>query len=71
VPVFHFHRETHISHGLPFLYLLKKGETLRQTRENIRNLLEIPEAEFEKFKFAIVAYRQPKYLKNEGCDLPY
>ncbi|XP_074593603.1 ubiquitin-specific protease 7 isoform X2 [Brevipalpus obovatus] len=54
IPVAHFSKEIFQTFGTPFLLKLRDGEPFSAVKERIQKKLEVPEKEFEKFKFAIV-----------------
>jgi len=65
VPVAHFHRETFSTFAVPFLLKIKNGEALSKIRERVQKKIEVPEKDFEKFKFAIVLMGRQTYLPDD------
>ena len=51
VPVAHFQREPYSTFGNPFLIKIKEGETYEEIKERIRAHLDVPEKDFEKYRY--------------------
>ena len=58
VPVAHFQREPYSTFGNPFLIKIKEGETYEEIKERIRAHLDVPEKDFEKYRYANRCPRQ-------------
>lgn len=54
VEVFHFYRDINSTHGVPFTFVLKKGEKLSETKARLQKTLGMFDKVFERVKFAIV-----------------
>lgn len=54
VPVFQFHKETHRSHGTPFLLDLAKDTTLESLNEMIQHKLGLTNKEYEKARLFLM-----------------
>ncbi len=68
IHVFHFQNEVNRSHGIPFKFLLKEGETFADTKKRLEKRTGLKGKSFEKIKFAIVRrsnYSKPAYV-NDG-----
>jgi len=50
VNVFHFHKDSYNSFGLPFLFLVKARENFKETLPRLQKKLGVPDKEFEKYK---------------------
>jgi ubiquitin carboxyl-terminal hydrolase 7 len=66
IPVAHFQKEILSTFGVPFFLRIKNKEPLSQVRERIQAKLDVPDKEFEKFKFAIVLMGRPRYLPEDS-----
>uniref|UniRef100_T1J1R9 Ubiquitin carboxyl-terminal hydrolase 7 n=1 Tax=Strigamia maritima TaxID=126957 RepID=T1J1R9_STRMM len=66
VPVAHFHKEVFTTFGVPFLFKIKNGEQFARIKERLQKKLEVPDKEFEKFKFAIIHMGRPQYIHEEN-----
>jgi len=70
ISTFHFHKEpgkAH-SHGVPFKFVVKKGEVFSDTRTRLQTRTGIKGKPFEKIKFAVVKnvnYSKPIYLNDD------
>ena len=51
VPVAHFQREPYSTFGNPFLIKIKEGETYEEIKERIRAHIDVPEKDFEKYRY--------------------
>ncbi|WFD43786.1 ubiquitinyl hydrolase 1 [Malassezia psittaci] len=68
VPVCHFSKDITRTHGVPFRFVLRRGERFSETIKRIQDLLQVPDKEFAKFRFALVQlsqYKQPTYLEED------
>lgn len=68
IHVFHFSKDAHRTHGVPFKFVIKPGELFSETKKRIQERLVVPDKDFAKFKFALVqssTYKQPSYLEDE------
>ncbi|KAJ8967839.1 hypothetical protein NQ317_016612 [Molorchus minor] len=61
----HFHKEVFSTFGIPFLIKIKQGETFSKVKERIQKKLAVPEKEWEKFKFAVVAMGRPQSVDED------
>lgn len=53
VECFHFFKVPVRSHGIPFMFTVKNGESVGDLRERIRAHLKVPKAQFSKWKFGV------------------
>jgi len=70
--VAHFFRDPPIvrTFGDPFHFLLKKGEKLVDTKKRIQDKLKIPDADFAKWKFAVVTWiGKLEYLEDDDVTV--
>ena len=42
--------------GTPFLLLIRQGESFSTVKERIRTKLDVPEKEFEKWRFCVICH---------------
>jgi len=54
LPVGHYDKEPGRMHGVPFFIKISNDERFSNIRRRIKELLEVPDREFEKYKFAII-----------------
>lgn len=67
IHVFHFSKDVHRTHGVPFKFVIKPGEKFADTRLRLQKRLDIPDKEFSRFRFALVqssTFKQPAYLED-------
>ncbi|XP_050394501.1 ubiquitin carboxyl-terminal hydrolase 7 isoform X1 [Patella vulgata] len=69
IPVAHFQKEIYSTFGIPFLLKIKNNEPFTAVKERIQKKLDVPEKEFEKYKFAIVMLGKQDYLPEDESDL--
>jgi ubiquitin carboxyl-terminal hydrolase 7 len=65
---FHFDKEPIKPHGVPFKFILKPGEPLKDTRERLGKRTGLKGKLLEKIRFAIVSrspYSKPRYLEDD------
>ncbi|XP_064406140.1 ubiquitin carboxyl-terminal hydrolase 7-like [Halichondria panicea] len=69
IPVAHFHKAAHNVFGVPFLLKITDGERLSSIKERVKCRLDVPDRDFEKWKFAILQTIAPfDYLSEEEDD---
>lgn len=66
IPVAHFHKEVFSTFGVPFLLKIKNKEPFSKVKERIQKKLDVPDKEFEKFKFAIIIMGRQQYINEEN-----
>jgi ubiquitin carboxyl-terminal hydrolase 7 len=67
VPASHFDKEISKAHGVPFLFLVKKDEVFKDTKERLSKRTGIKGKALERIKFAVIprsAYSKPEYLTD-------
>ncbi|CAH0563456.1 unnamed protein product [Brassicogethes aeneus] len=65
VPCAHFQKEVFSTFGIPFLIKIKQGEPFARVKERIQKKLSVPEKEWEKFKFSIVAMGRAQVIQED------
>jgi len=65
IPVAHFHKEIFSTFGIPFLFKIKQGELFSHVRDRIQKRLDVPDKEFEKYRFAIVMMGRPTFITED------
>ncbi|KAI9784883.1 MAG: hypothetical protein M1816_000578 [Peltula sp. TS41687] len=72
INAFHFNKDPSKAHGVPFRFILKQGETFKQTKERLEKRTGLKGKLFEKIRFALVprvTYTKPSYLNDEDDEL--
>ena len=69
VPVAHFQREPYSTFGNPFLIKIKEGETYEEIKERIRAHLDVPEKDFEKYRYMQIDVQDKYFRQLHHCTL--
>ncbi|XP_065302370.2 ubiquitin carboxyl-terminal hydrolase 7 isoform X9 [Dermacentor albipictus] len=64
IPCAHFQKEIFSTFGVPFMLKIKHGEPFAKVRDRIQKKLDVPEKEFEKYKFAIVVMGRAQFIED-------
>lgn len=65
---YHFDKESNKPHGVPFKFMLKPGEPLKDTKARISKRTGIKGKLLQQIKFALISrtlYAKPKYLEDD------
>ncbi|EPQ30594.1 uncharacterized protein PFL1_02118 [Pseudozyma flocculosa PF-1] len=68
INVFHFTKDVGRTHGVPFKFVVKRGEHFTDTRKRLQARLALSDKDLAKFRFALVqssTYKQPTYLEDD------
>lgn len=68
IGVFHFSKELTRTHGVPFKFVVKRGEKFADTKKRLQGRLGVPDKEFAKYRFALIqasTFKQPSYIEDE------
>jgi len=66
VPIGHFHKEIFTTFGVPFFMKVKHGEQFSKVKERLQKRLDVPDKEFEKFKFAIIMMGRAQFIQDDS-----
>lgn len=66
VYVSHFDKAFTETFGVPFTVRIRDGENYTAVRERIRKRLEVPEKEFDRWRFAVIYPTEGAYIPHEG-----
>jgi len=69
VPVAHFQKEMYQTFGMPFLLKIKDNELFSEVKERIQKKLDVPEKDYEKYKFAIIVMGRLEYIPEDSQDI--
>ncbi|CAL1543671.1 unnamed protein product [Lymnaea stagnalis] len=69
IPVAHFQKEMYQTFGIPFLLKIKDNEPFSAVKDRIQKKLDIPDKEFEKYKFAIIVMGRLEYVSEDSADV--
>ncbi|WFD08090.1 ubiquitinyl hydrolase 1 [Malassezia vespertilionis] len=68
VNVCHFYKDPMRTHGVPFKFVLKRGERFADTAKRLLARLQLAEKDAAKFRYALLQlgqYQQPTYLEDD------
>ncbi|KAG2020400.1 ubiquitin carboxyl-terminal hydrolase 5 [Coprinopsis cinerea AmutBmut pab1-1] len=68
IGVFHFSKELTRTHGVPFKFVVKRGEKFYDTKKRLQARLGVSDKEFAKYRFALIqasTFKQPSYIEDE------
>ncbi|KAF6765135.1 ubiquitin carboxyl-terminal hydrolase 5 [Ephemerocybe angulata] len=68
INVFHFSKELVRAHGVPFHFVVKRGEKFSDTKKRLQARLAVSDKEFAKYRFALVqvsTFKQPSYIEDD------
>jgi len=66
--VFHFSKDLSRTHGVPFKFVVKRGEKFYDTKKRMQGRLGLSDKEFAKYRFALIqvsTFKQPSYIEDE------
>ncbi|XP_035215475.1 ubiquitin carboxyl-terminal hydrolase 7-like [Stegodyphus dumicola] len=69
IPVAHFQKEVFSTFGVPFLLKVKHKEPFCKIKERIQKKLEVPDKEFERYKFALVVMGRPQIIEDKDYHI--
>ncbi|PKY40515.1 hypothetical protein RhiirA4_494323 [Rhizophagus irregularis] len=72
IQVYHFTKDPIQTHGIPFKFVIKNGETLAGTKDRLQLRLCMNKTEFARIRIAIVSeftYKKLEYLENDDIIL--
>jgi len=70
ISVFHFSKELSRTHGVPFKFVVKRGEKFADTKKRLQARLGVSDKEIAKYRFAIIqvsTFKQPSYIEDEDA----
>jgi ubiquitin carboxyl-terminal hydrolase 7 len=68
IGVFHFSRELSRTHGVPFKFVVKRGEKFSETKKRLQARLGVSDKDIAKYRFALIqvsTFKQPSYIEDE------
>ncbi|RGB42725.1 ICP0-binding domain of ubiquitin-specific protease 7-domain-containing protein [Rhizophagus diaphanus] len=72
IQVYHFTKDPIQTHGIPFKFVIKNGETLADIKDRLQLRLCMNKSEFARIRIAIVSeftYKKLEYLENDDIIL--
>ncbi|KAJ2913743.1 hypothetical protein MD484_g6676, partial [Candolleomyces efflorescens] len=68
IGVFHFSKELTRTHGVPFKFVVKRGEKFSDTKKRLQARIGVSDKEFAKYRFALIqvsTFKQPSYIEDD------
>lgn len=68
IGVFHFSKELTRTHGVPFKFVVKRGEKFSDTKKRLQARIGVTDKEFAKYRFALIqvsTFKQPSYIEDD------
>ncbi|KAF5357773.1 hypothetical protein D9756_001634 [Leucocoprinus leucothites] len=68
IGVFHFSKDLTRTHGVPFRFVVKRGEKFVDTKRRLQTRIGVSDKEFTKYRFALIqasTFKQPSYIEDD------
>ncbi|KAF9052946.1 hypothetical protein BJ165DRAFT_1413298 [Panaeolus papilionaceus] len=68
IGVFHFSKELSRTHGIPFKFVVKRGEKFVDTKKRLQARIGVSDKDIAKYRFALIqvsTFKQPSYIEDE------
>jgi len=68
IGVFHFSKELIRTHGVPFKFVVKRGEKFVDTKKRLQARLGLTDKDIAKYRFALIqvsTFKQPSYIADD------
>ncbi|KAF8921385.1 ubiquitin carboxyl-terminal hydrolase 5 [Mucidula mucida] len=68
IGVFHFSKDLMRTHGVPFKFVVKRGEKFADTKKRLQARLGVSDRDLAKYRFALIlasTFKQPSYIEDE------
>ncbi|KAF7338349.1 Ubiquitin carboxyl-terminal hydrolase 21 [Mycena venus] len=68
IGVFHFTKELSRTHGVPFKFVVKRGEKFHDTKKRLQARIGASDKDLAKMRFAIIqssTFKQPSYIEDD------
>ncbi|KAF8350768.1 hypothetical protein F5887DRAFT_1210069 [Amanita rubescens] len=68
IGVFHFSKDLSRTHGVPFKFVVKRGEKFYDTKKRLQTRLGLSDKEIAKYRFALIqvsTFKQPSYIEDD------
>lgn len=68
IGVFHFSKELSRTHGVPFKFVVKKGEKFVDTKKRLQARIGVSDKDLAKYRFALIqvsTFKQPTYIEDD------
>lgn len=68
ISVFHFYNQLTRTHGIPFKFVLKRGEKFADTKKRLQARIGVSDKDLTKYRFALIqvsTFKQPSYIEDD------
>jgi ubiquitin carboxyl-terminal hydrolase 7 len=68
ISVFHFSKDLTRTHGVPFKFVVKRGEKFSETKKRLQTRIGVSDKDLAKYRFALIqvsTFKQPSYIEDE------
>jgi len=68
IGVFHFSKDLSRTHGVPFKFVVKRGEKFSDTKKRLQARIGVSDKELMKYRFALIqvsTFKQPSYIEDD------
>ncbi|KAF8894531.1 hypothetical protein BD779DRAFT_1669025 [Infundibulicybe gibba] len=68
IGVFHFSKELSRTHGVPFKFVVKRGEKFVDTKKRLQARIGVSDKDLTKYRFALIqvsTFKQPSYIEDD------
>ncbi|KAF8959015.1 hypothetical protein BDZ97DRAFT_1839371 [Flammula alnicola] len=68
IGVFHFSKDLPRTHGVPFKFVVKRGEKFADTKKRLQARIGVSDKDLAKYRFALIqvsTFKQPSYIEDE------
>ncbi|PPQ63077.1 hypothetical protein CVT24_005932 [Panaeolus cyanescens] len=68
IGVFHFSKELSRTHGIPFKFVVKRGEKFIDTKKRLQARIGVSDKDIAKYRFALIqvsTFKQPSYIEDD------
>ncbi|PPQ74003.1 hypothetical protein CVT26_006372 [Gymnopilus dilepis] len=68
IGVFHFSKDLSRTHGVPFKFVVKRGEKFADTKKRLQARLGVSDKDIAKYRFALIqvsTFKQPSYIEDD------
>ncbi|KAF8201450.1 hypothetical protein BJ912DRAFT_1019409 [Pholiota molesta] len=68
IGVFHFSKDLPRTHGVPFKFVVKRGEKFADTKKRLQARIGVSDKDLAKYRFALIqvsTFKQPSYIEDD------
>ena len=72
ISVFHFSKDLPRTHGVPFKFVVKRGEKFADTKKRLQARIGVSDKDLAKYRFALIqvsTFKQPSYIEDGAFAL--